>query len=479
MIQLLMRIIKMKYREIKKLIGVVATASVLSACGSTTGQDTIVQNNNSEVTSTEATTLQSEVQDVVTKATVTYEQSDTDADELNIINNEPQDYIVKDYNRPIFFKYLTTLDYDYTYDADTNSLIHDNTIVSDNVELVEDDSIVIDGVDSDSEFKPIIYAKDCVIGDARPIVKYLKVSDTEAEAKYISLVPSDSKLVSGITFEFRYDYVVDVYKMTAILGVFGEDLSRLETYEGVFDFYSDSVDGDEYCKPGDTVSIKSDTSLFPHFIEDETALLADKDGLVPDGGLETIDGQTVLRIIHVNHTKDGKTTIDYALSGLDTEKDTVKNTDGTDIDKETVTKQQTDESNGSGSGENGSSSNGSDSKSDNGKGNGDSSKSDSDKENGSGSNGSDSKSDNGKGNGDSSKSGGESGSNSNGGGTTNGSDGSANSEANKNQTGAQSQVTEGEQTATRESLQNNPWGLPVGTGNPENVCDSAHYISGE
>ena len=424
MIQLLMRIIKMKYREIKKLIGVVATASVLSACGSTTGQDTIVQNNNSEVTSIEATTLQSEVQDVVTKATVTYEQSDTDADELNIINNEPQDYIVKDYNRPIFFKYLTTLDYDYTYDEDTNSLNHDNTIVSDNVELVEEESIDNDGVDSDSEAKPIIYAKDCMIGDAIPVVKYLRISETEAKAKYISLVSSDSKLVSGITFVFNYDYDADVYKMTGILGVFGEDISMLETYEGEFDFYSDSIDGDEYCKPGDTVSIKSDTSLFPHFIDDETAFLADEDGLVPDGGLETIDKMTVIRIVHINHTKDGKTTVDYALSGLNTEKDTVKNTDGTNIDKETVTKQQKDDSK---------TDNGSGEKSDSGKGSGDSGKG-----SGSGS-GNGGKSDNG-----GSKSGSESGS-ANGSGATNGSDGSANSDANKNQSGAQTQVSESSQ----------------------------------
>ena len=222
MIRILKRIISMKYREIKKLIGVVATASVLSACGTTLDQDNVVQNDTSEVVSNEASTEQSEVKDVVTKAKVTYEQSATGADELSITNDEPQDYLVKEYERPIFFKYLTELDYDYTYDADTNTLNHDNAIVSDDIELVEDDAADNDGVVSAEESKPIIYARDFVIGEAIPVVKYLKVSDTEVEAKYISLAPSDSNLVSGITFEFRYDYDAENYKITGILGVFGE-----------------------------------------------------------------------------------------------------------------------------------------------------------------------------------------------------------------------------------------------------------------
>lgn len=338
----------MKYREIKKLIGVVATASVLSACGTTLDQDNVVQNDTSEVVSNEASTEQSEVKDVVTKAKVTYEQSATGADELSITNDEPQDYLVKEYERPIFFKYLTELDYDYTYDADTNTLNHDNAIVSDDIELVEDDAADNDGVVSAEESKPIIYARDFVIGEAIPVVKYLKVSDTEVEAKYISLAPSDSNLVSGITFEFRYDYDAENYKMTGILGVFGEDLSTLETYEGEFDFYSATVDGDEYCKPNDTITISQDTTLFPNFAERENALLANEDGTYVGGNLEIIENMAVLRVIHVYKYKEDKdgnqtTVAAYALDGLNTDADTVKNTDGSTIDNEKVKEQQKDD----------------------------------------------------------------------------------------------------------------------------------------
>lgn len=62
-----------------------------------------------------------------------------------------------------------------------------------------------------------------------------------------------------------------------------------------------------------------------------------------EGQLETIDGKTVLRVVHINGTKKDKdgnivATKKYALDGLDAKKDKVKG-----VDPETVEKQQTED----------------------------------------------------------------------------------------------------------------------------------------
>lgn len=453
----IIQVIIMKKKEIKKVLGLVATATMLTACGVEASQDSPSNTASSSEAeaSASATEATLEEQIIETKITVTYEQSATEAEELNIINDKPQNYSVKDYNRPIFFKYLSDLDYDFTYDEEIGSLLNDGNLISENLELVEDETS--EGKE-DTVVKPIIHAKDVVIANAIPVVKYLRTSDNEIEAKYISLVPSDSKLVSGITFVLTYNEKDEAYKISGMLGVFGENISGLETYEGEFEHYTNTEDGVEYCKPGDTITINSDISLFPQFSVNETALSANADGTCVEGQIEEIDKMTVIRIIHINHTKDGKTTIDYALSGLNTEKDTVKNTDGTNIDKETVTKQQTDDSqtdNDSNSNENGG-------KSDNGKGTG--------SESGNGG-----KSDNG-----GSKSGESSGSGSNGGGATNGSDGAANSDANKNQTGAQTQASESSQAGDLNDFANMFGVTPVNPDTtPGSWAGGAPDITGE
>jgi hypothetical protein len=108
------------------------------------------------------------------------------------------------------------------------------------------------------------------------------------------------------------------------------------------------VGGDVIFSAGDSVKIGDSMNLYPHFQDREINVTADEDGRVPDGQLEEIDGQVVLRVIHVYKYKtdvDGnqKTVAAYALDGLNTDADTVKNTDGSTIDNEKVKEQQKDD----------------------------------------------------------------------------------------------------------------------------------------
>jgi len=109
------------------------------------------------------------------------------------------------------------------------------------------------------------------------------------------------------------------------------------------------VGGDVVFEANDSVKIGDSMTLYPHFQDREINVTADEDGRVPEGQLEeTINNEVVLRVIHVYKYKtdaDGnqKTVAAYALDGLNTDADTVKNTDGSTIDKEKVEEQQKDD----------------------------------------------------------------------------------------------------------------------------------------
>ena len=263
--------------------------------------------------------------------TVTYEQSDTETDELTIVNNTAIDYSVKKYIAPIFFEYLQELDYNYTYDEETDSVNIGDVLVSDNIDHKEDGTL---------------WVRDMLIADSVPVVKYVR-TETDVEAICIQLVPSDSGLISGIIFVLTPDED-DKYKMTDMLGVFEEDIKSLPIYEGEHRGYSKSLDGEVEVKEGDTISVSEDLILYPCFERSEASQIAKSNGTMEEGQLETIDGQTVLRVIHINGTKKDKdgnlvATKKYALAGLDAKKDTVKTKDGKTIDKDKVEKQQTEE----------------------------------------------------------------------------------------------------------------------------------------
>ncbi len=322
----------MKYQEVKKLLGAVAIATTasLTACG--TPAQPVETALEAEPTQTVEEPTPTPTPTVETKATVTYEQSATASDELTIINDNAVAYKVKDYEPPIYNDYMVELDYDYRYDEESDSVFIGDELVSDNIDHKEDGTL---------------WMRDVVITDSTPVVKYLRMSDDgEVEAKYISLVPKDCGLISGITFVLTQNDD-GVYKMTDMLGVYEEDIKELPIYEGAFTAYSKSIDGEEEIKVGDTIEIVTDLSLYPCFDVAEESTLANEDGTLDNDRIEEIeiDGvkHTVLRVIHINGTKKDKNgnivaTKKYALDGLDTKKDTVKG-----VDKDTVVKQQTEE----------------------------------------------------------------------------------------------------------------------------------------
>ncbi|MBE5840917.1 MAG: hypothetical protein E7304_05865 [Butyrivibrio sp.] len=324
----------MKYREIKKLIGVVATASVLSACGTTLDQDNTIQNNTSEVMSSVATAEQSEV--VTSKnITISYDQSDTETDSLTI-SDEAEDisYTIKDYVAPVFYPYMENLGYEYTFNEEEGSLYLGERLISDNVEVTEDGKLNV---------------RDYMLENSVPVVKYVRTgeNDNEVEARYITMVPIESHMVSGITFVMEKNDAGN-YTMTGMLGVFGEDITKLPAWEGTFDGWSMEVGGDVIFSAGDSVKIGDSMNLYPHFQDREINVTADEEGRVPSGQIEEIDGLQVLRIVHIfkyAEDKDGNqtTVAAYALDGLDVDADTVKNTDGSTIDNEKVKEQQKDD----------------------------------------------------------------------------------------------------------------------------------------
>ena len=331
------RILYMKYQEVKKLLGAVAIATTasLTACG--TPAQPIESTLQAEPTQTVKEPTPTPTPTIETTATVTYEQSATESDELTIVNDEAVDYKVKDYEPPIYNKYMAELDYEYRYDEESDSVFFGEDLVSDNVDHKEDGTLWI---------------RDAVIANSTPVVKYLRISDNdEVEAEYISLVPKDCGLISGITFVLTPGDD-GVYKITDMLGVYEEDIKTLPIYEGTFTAYSKSIDGEEEIKVGDTIEVSTDLSLYPCFDIAEESTLANEDGTLDNDRIEEIEiGGTkysVLRVIHINGTKvdkDGNVvaTKKYALAGLDAKKDTVKTKDGKTVDKDKVTKQQTED----------------------------------------------------------------------------------------------------------------------------------------
>ncbi len=325
----------MKYNDVKKLLGVmaIATTASLTACGTEPTQpvETTVT---AEPTQTVEEPTPTQTPIVETKATVTYEQSATASDELTIVNDESVTYKVKDYEPPIYNEYMAELDYEYRYDEESDSVFIGEDLVSENIDHNEDGTLWI---------------RDAVIADSTPVVKYLRMSDDgEVKAKYISLVPKDSGLISGITFVLTPNED-GVYKMTDMLGVYEEDIKSLPIYEGKFTAFSTIIDGDAELKAGDSIDVVSDLSLYPCFEVSEESTVAAEDGTCLSDQLETIDGKAVLRVIHIKGTKTDSKTGEkvacdkYALAGLDAKKDTVKTKDGQTIDKDTVEKQQTEE----------------------------------------------------------------------------------------------------------------------------------------
>jgi hypothetical protein len=317
----------MKFNEIKKLIGVFATASVLTACGATSDQVTVTENNTAEAVANEALAEKSKEVEAETKEEITvfYEQSATGEDKLEITNGVQADYTVKDYVAPEFFPYMTNLGYEYTYNEEDGGLYLGERLISGNVEVNEDGTLNV---------------RDYMLEEAIPVVKYVRTgeNDNEVEARYIALAPIESNLVSGITFVMEKNDAGN-YEMTGMLGVFGEDITKLPVYEGTFDGWSVEVGGEVVFETNDQIKIGGDMVLYPHFIDNEAGKSANEDGTCVEGQIEEIDGKLVLRIIHVHkYDKDGNVVSDYALAGLDTEKDNV-----TGIDKEKVKEQQRDD----------------------------------------------------------------------------------------------------------------------------------------
>ena len=320
----------MKRREIQKLLGLVAvaTATTVTACGEQTVQktETVVEVKADE-TVEEPTPTPTPIE---TKITVSYEQSDTKADELTMVNNEAVDYTVKEYIAPIFHVYLQDLDYKYRYDENADSIYLDDALVSDNIDHKEDGTL---------------WVRDMLIADAVPVVKYVR-TETEIKPICIQLVPRDSGLISGIIFVLTRDEDNE-YIITDMLGVFEEDIKSLPIYEGEYIGYSKILDGEVEVKEGDNISVSEDLILYPCFERSEASQIAAEDGTFLENKVEEIeiDGvkHTVLRVIRVNGTKKDKdgnlvATKKYALAGLDAKKDKVKG-----VDKDKVEKQQTEE----------------------------------------------------------------------------------------------------------------------------------------
>ena len=316
----------MQNKRILKLLGITATVSLLTACGN--NADTV---DASAIASTEVVSAESSTEDSVKEEeptskdiTVFYDQSATEADNLTITeSNGNIDYTIKDYVSPQFFPYMENLGYEYTFNEEEGSLYLGERLISDNVEVNEDGTLNV---------------RDYMLESSIPVVKYVRTSENEVEARYITMVPIESHMVSGITFVMEKNDAGN-YEMTGMLGVFGEDITKLPAWEGTFDGWSMDVGGDVIFSAGDSAKISGSMTLYPHFQDREINILADEDGRVPDDQLEKIGDLVVLRVIHVHkYDEDGNVVSDYALDGLDTEKDSV-----TGIDKETVKEQQRDD----------------------------------------------------------------------------------------------------------------------------------------
>ena len=344
----------MAFQKVKKLLGITA---VVVCCGTVMFTFTGCENKQVAPETVQMQEIQSEIapeegnaiaNDIDLSQTeveaqteeeihVTYTQCATEDDTLTMVNNEQVNYKVKDYLAPNFFEYMQGLDYNYEVNEEEGYVANDTRVVSDNYEITEDGKLLV---------------RDMKMNTAIPVVKYVRISPDEVEARYIGTAPNDSNLVSGITFVMEKNED-GYYKLTGMRGVFDEDITGLEVYEGTFNGWAVEQGGVAVYDADDEIMISGDIILYPHFTDNEAGKLAKEDGTCLDDQIEEIeiDGvkHTVLRVIHIKGTKtDAKTgekvSCDkYALAGLDAKKDTVKTKDGQTIDKDKVEKQQTEE----------------------------------------------------------------------------------------------------------------------------------------
>ena len=338
----------MKYNKVKKLLGI---SAVVVCCGTVmftfTGcqtkqpvaetvqiqevqQDDLAKEGGAIANDIDLTQNEVEVQSEE-QIGVFYEQCATEADSLVMVNGEQVDYTIKDYVAPNFFEYMTNLDNSYEVNEEEGYVSNEYNVISDNYEITEDGKLLVRDVKMDMSI---------------PVVKYVRVSDTEVEARYIGLAPNDSNMVSGITFVMEKNDE-GAYKLTGLRGVFDEDITGLSVYEGTFNGWAMDHNGIVAYEAGDEIKISGDLTLYPHFLDNEAGKVAKSDGTFEDQ-IEMIDELPVLRVIHINGTKtdkDGKIleTTKYALADLDAKKDIVKTKDGNTVDKDTVEKQQTEE----------------------------------------------------------------------------------------------------------------------------------------
>lgn len=343
-ILLFKRIKKMKYKKVKKLLGILAVSTTASLTGCQTKQPVAETVQMQEVQqddlakeggaiANDIDLTQNEVEGQIEEQIgVFYEQCATEADSLVMVNGEQVDYTIKDYVAPNFFEYMTNLDNSYEVNEEEGYVANEYNVISDNYEITEDGKLLVRDVKMDMSI---------------PVVKYVRVSDSEVEARYIGLAPNDSNMVSGITFVMEKNDE-GAYKLTGLRGVFDEDITGLSVYEGTFNGWAMDHNGVVAYEAGDEIKISGDLTLYPHFLDNEAGKHAKSDGTMEDEQLETIDELPVLRVIHINGTKtdkDGKLveTKKYALADLDAKKDIVKTKDGNIVDKDKVEKQQTED----------------------------------------------------------------------------------------------------------------------------------------
>ena len=333
----------MKYKKVKKLLGILAvsTTASLTACQTKqpvaetvqmqeVQQDDLAKEGGAIANDIDLTQNEVEVQSEE-QIGVFYEQCATEADSLVMVNGEQVDYTIKDYVAPNFFEYMVNLDNSYEVNEEEGYVSNEYNVISDNYEITDDGKLLVRDVKMDMSI---------------PVVKYVRVSDTEVEARYIGLAPNDSNIVSGITFVMEKNDE-GAYKLTGLRGVFDEDITGLSVYEGTFNGWAMDHNGIVAYEAGDEIKISGDLTLYPHFLDNEAGKVANEDGTFEDQ-IEMIDELPVLRVIHINGTKTDKdgnvvATKKYALADLDAKKDTVKTKDGNTVDKDTVEKQQTED----------------------------------------------------------------------------------------------------------------------------------------
>lgn len=334
----------MKFNDVKRILGIFAVATTTSLTGCQTKQPVAETVQMQEVQqddlakeggaiANDIDLTQNEVEGQIEEQIgVFYEQCATEADSLVMVNGEQVDYTIKDYVAPNFFEYMMNLDNSYEVNEEEGYVSNEYNVISDNYEITDDGKLLVRDVKMDMSI---------------PVVKYVRVSDSEVEARYIGLAPNDSNMVSGITFVMEKNDE-GAYKLTGLRGVFDEDITGLSVYEGTFNGWAMDHNGVVAYEAGDEIKISGDLTLYPHFSDNEAGKVANEDGTCVEDQIEMIDDLPVLRVIHINGTKtdkDGKLveTTKYALADLDAKKDIVKTKDGNIVDKDKVEKQQTED----------------------------------------------------------------------------------------------------------------------------------------